>query len=97
MPLPTILADPEDLLDIRTGSNVTFTISAEGLRLTFAWQRTDNPLLTSNPRFVGADTGSLTVYSVRFSDAGMYLCWVSNGAGSVSSMEAVLTVGRSRV
>ena len=92
VPPPVITTHPESQMDVRQGSNITFSVDAEGLRLSFSWQRRDAPF-ASEQLVMGLDTRSLTIFQVEFEDAGLYACEVSNRAGSVLSRDAVLTVG----
>ena len=84
------MTEPRDVLNAEEGSSVTFSVNATGLRLQFLWQRANETLLTDDPRFVGVATSTLTIHSVRPEDAGLYVCVVSNSAGSVRSQGAIL-------
>ena len=90
---PSILMNPEDVIGIELGSNVTFSIMADGIRFAYQWKRgDDSPLPTNNSRFQGVTTRSLTILNVQLSDTGSYICVVSNAAGRVVSTEVMLTI-----
>jgi hypothetical protein len=91
---PVVVTQPTDVFDARAGSNVTFTVAAEGLNLTYLWQRADETLLNGDTRFVGVTTNTMTIQGIEFGDAGLYVCVISNGAGTVRSEGAMLTVSK---
>ena len=92
---PSILMNPEENIGITLGSNVTFSITVDGIRLAYQWKRGDDlPLLTNDSRFQGVTTRSLTILNVQLSDTGSYICVVSNTAGTVVSTEVMLTVSK---
>ena len=88
------MAEPRDALGVEPGSNVTFSVDATGLRLRFLWQRVDETLLTDHTKYVGVATNMLTILSIRPEDAGLYVCVVSNAAGSVRSQGAILMLSK---
>ena len=68
------------------GNGVTFTVVATGTGpLAYQWRRNDVPL-------TGATGSSLTLAKLAAGDAGAYTVVVSNAAGSVTSVAAILTV-----
>ena len=87
------MTQPVNSFDARRGSNVTFSVEATGLRLSYIWQHTDEVPLTGD-RFIGVDSSELTIKDVALGDAGLYVCVVSNGAGSVRSEGAMLTISK---
>ena len=90
---PSILTNPEENIGIEFGSSVTFSITADGIRLAYQWKRgDDSPLPTNNSRFQGVNTRSLTILNVQLSDAGSYICVVSNLAGRAVSTEVKITI-----
>lgn len=91
VPQPRIVTQPVDMFNVRRGSNVTFSVEAEGLRLKYLWQHADEFALIGD-KFVGVDTRELTIKDVNFGDAGLYVCVVSNAAGSVRSEGVMLSV-----
>ena len=88
-----IVSHPDNQLGVMTGSDVTFSVDAEGLRLSFSWQREDEDSpLTTDGRVIGTYTNTLTILDVKRDDAGLYACQVSNRAGRVWSDDAVLSI-----
>ena len=87
------MTQPVNAFDARRGSNVTFSVEATGLRLSYLWQHTDEVPLTGD-RFIGVDSSELTIKDVALGDAGLYVCMVSNGAGSVRSEGVMLTISK---
>lgn len=83
---PVILAHPQSQI-VMVGSNVTFSVSATGIGLTYQWQRNGTNL-------VGATTASLTVSNVTLADSGaVFACVVSADCPpTVTSSNAVLSV-----
>ena len=78
------------MLNVIPGNNAVFTVTASGLRLTYAWMQ-DGNALPSNSRFLTASE-TLTIWNVMPSDAGKYSCLVSNAAGNDTSDPARLTL-----
>ena len=91
---PVIIVHPESIFNISDKSMITLSLDAEGLRLSFSWQRTDGRPLTGTPRIEGASTSLLRIRDVEEGDAGGYVCEVSNAAGTVRSREATITVSK---
>ena len=88
---PTIITDPLDILSVIPGHNVTFSVTATGLKLVYTWEQGDGSTLPSDSRFVINDE-SLTIQNVMISDPNSYRCVVSNAAGSVTSSSANFTL-----
>ena len=83
--LPSITSQPQSAT-VPVGSNVTFTVSANGTApLSFQWQKDGFPL----PGETGA---SFTLNNIASNQSGDYTVVVSNAAGSVTSQVAKLTV-----
>ncbi len=78
--------------NVSVNSDVVFSIIAEGLRLSYAWQRVGGPLLISEARYEGEDTDTLTIRRAEMNDSGSYVCAVSNSAGTETSTAVLLTV-----
>jgi len=71
---------------VLTGATVTFTASEAGtLPITYQWQK-------NGINITGAIASSLTISSAKTSDTGSYTVIASNGAGSLTSNAATLTV-----
>ncbi len=82
---PVITSQPTNLA-VLPGSNATFTVSATGGELSYAWWFNGSPL-------GGAATNSvLTLTNVSTTNAGNYLVVVTNITGSATSSNALLTV-----
>jgi uncharacterized repeat protein (TIGR02543 family) len=83
--LPVISIQP-DSQSACAGQPVTFRASASGASpMTFKWTRNDSII-------AGAVDSLLTIAAVSQANAGAYSCLVSNNAGTVTSMPAVLKV-----
>jgi hypothetical protein len=89
VPLPVITRQPQSQT-VPTGSNVTFTVQAQGNALSYLWLVNGTPIPTA--------TGpSLVIANVQESDAAQYTVKVSNGttgAGQVTveSLPAILQI-----
>ena len=90
----TVLAVPVDLPVITTqpvggtvnaGTNVTLSVGATGFGLNYQWT-------LNNGYLFGATGPSLTLNSVGASHAGSYVVYITNPAGTVGSIPAVLNV-----
>jgi hypothetical protein len=74
------------------GTTATFSVGVAGTApFTFQWQR-NGANLVNGGNISGATTSNLTLTSVTASDAGSYTVVISNPAGSVTSVVAVLSV-----
>lgn len=67
------------------GQPVTFSITAEGEAIRYQWFHNGDAI-------PGATSSSYTIASVQASDSGQYFVVLTNGAGSVRSNSAKLTV-----
>jgi glucose/arabinose dehydrogenase len=85
-PLPVISEQPQDVT-VAVGEGASFAVSASGPGpFTFQWQRNGAPI-------AGATGPTFTLASTTLADDGaVFRCVVSNGAGSVTSAGATLTV-----
>ncbi|HEX8189993.1 MAG TPA: immunoglobulin domain-containing protein, partial [Pyrinomonadaceae bacterium] len=82
---PSISTQPASQT-VNAGSNVTFNVSAGGTApLSYQWQKDGSPV-------AGADAPTLSLSNVQAADAGAYTVTVTNGAGSLTSSPATLTV-----
>ncbi|MDR3457281.1 MAG: immunoglobulin domain-containing protein [Verrucomicrobiae bacterium] len=74
------------------GSNITFTVTADGSApLTFTWRKNGSPLANGG-NISGANTTTLALANVTMNDAGNYSVTVSNAVGGAVSSAASLTV-----
>ena len=88
---PAITSQPQSLAN-NIGSTANFSSTATGSApLGYQWQQNGVSLANSG-RVSGATTNTLTISNLQPADAGNYLLLVSNGAGTVTSTVAVLTV-----
>ena len=81
--LPTIMQQPSSLSVIQ-GASANFSVTATGVP-SYQWKK-------AGANISGATNASLTLSNVQLSDAASYTVTVTNAAGSVTSMPAVLTV-----
>lgn len=82
---PVITSQPANT-SVASGGSATFSVTATGGALAYRWQRDGEALQ-------GAASATLTLPAVTSADSGARLrVTVSNTAGSVDSVEAVLTV-----
>jgi len=86
---PSIIQQPQDQPK-SVGDNATFTIVVNGsLPITYQWQYQ----YLGNWITVGPNSASYTLTNVQLSQSGLqYRCVVTNGAGSITSAIATLTV-----
>jgi hypothetical protein len=83
---PPYVITPPQSQSIGAGSNVTFTVAADGsLPLAYQW-------LANGTNLPGATAASLTLTNVQAANAGPYSAVVANSYGSVTSDVAMLTV-----
>ena len=84
-----IITHPKDKT-VAHRSQVSFTCrSSVSSDVTFSWIHNGRSISGSSTT---GDTSILTITSVRYSDAGSYVCTVSSGSLSVMSNAATLTV-----
>ena len=89
-----IVREPENQLDVTPGSNATYSVHAEGMRLSYVWERSgEGGLREDDHSIIGRNTSVLTVLEVTLADVGTYRCVVSNNAGSARSTAAILSLG----
>jgi pectate lyase len=82
---PSIITQPVSQT-VTVGSAVNFTVLANGTApLSYQWLKDGLPV-------VGANTPTLSMANVQSTAAGSYALSVTNGAGSITSNSAVLTV-----
>jgi hypothetical protein len=82
---PSLSSQPQSQT-VSVGANVTFLVSASGTApLSYRWR-------FNGATIAGATSSSYTRNTVQTNDGGNYSVVVTNGAGSVTSSNAVLTV-----
>ena len=81
---PSITLQPLSVT-LNQGSNTTFSVTATGSSVSYQWKKAQ----TNIP---GATATTLSISNVQAADAGSYTVTVSNAAGSVTTVEAILTV-----
>ena len=85
---------PVDQINIVPGSDVSFSVTANGTApLSYQWQK-DGVDLTDGNGTTGATNATLTITGVMESDEGGYRCVVTNIAGMDTSNTTMLTVGK---
>ena len=88
---PLIVAQPVSQT-VDHGGNVTFTVTASGVDLSYQWEKDGKPLADyRNASGTGTDT--LKLVGVAQIDAGSYTVTVRGAGGSVTSAVATLEVG----
>ncbi len=92
IPCPVIFSQPQSLI-VTNGQSANFIVGASGTQpLYFQWLK-NGTNLTDGGNISGSTNNMLTLNPVTTSDAGNYWVVVSNSCGSVTSSNAVLTVG----
>jgi uncharacterized repeat protein (TIGR03803 family) len=82
---PQITLQPQSQ-NVLTGSNVTFTVTANGTApLSYQWQK-------NGTNIAGATTTTFTLTNVQLSDSGTYSVHVTNPVGATNSGNAALNV-----
>ncbi|MFO1449473.1 MAG: pectinesterase family protein [Opitutaceae bacterium] len=90
-PVPATITEQPAATTINAGQPATLTVSAYGSApLTYQWRRNGVPI-------PGATTATLTFAQTTPADGGDYTVVVANGAGTVTSSVAVLTVNSAPV
>ena len=90
---PFILLEPEDLF-LLPGDDASFRVGVTGGSLGYQWRLDGQDLADMEGEIGGSSTPNLTVYNVSDADLGLYSCFVSNLAASVSSRNATLGFGK---
>ena len=88
-----IVVDPVSVLNVIVGTTIMLSVEADGFNLTYLWQHTDGRSL-DNPRIEGTRSNRLRINEAEEEDAGGYVCEVTNAAGSVRSMVAVINISK---
>jgi hypothetical protein len=91
---PTITTQPS-AATVTAGATATFTVVASGTGMTYQWQR--NTVNISGATSASFTTPVTTVTGGSANNTDSYRCVVTNGAGSVTSNGAVLTVNAAGV
>jgi len=82
MPPPNITKNPTDS-SVCLGSPVSFAVTATGTGLTYQWKNAASNL--TGAHYKGATTNTLSIDTVKTTDAGTYTCVVTNAAGAIAS------------
>lgn len=88
--LPSITTNPIDL-SVDINNSATFSVTAEGESLNYQWRK-DGINLVDGDNISGSTTSLLTINSATDMDIGIYNVVVGNGAGEITSMDAILSV-----
>ena len=83
--------DPQNVFSVIPGHNVTFSVTAVGVRLTYTWQLGDGSPLPSDNRFITINE-TLIILDVMLTDSNSYRCVVTNAVGNVTSNSANFTL-----
>ena len=83
--VPRITTPPMDQESIIPGSDVSFTVVAEGGALSYQWSR-------DGIEIEGATQATLTLVGVTIEDEGTYSCFIYNRAGNTTTNDVSLTV-----
>ncbi len=84
--IPPTINTPPQSQTVEKGQNATFTVTANGTQpLLYQWRFNGGDL-------VGATSSSYTRFNAQTNDAGPYTVVVTNGAGSITSAPATLSV-----
>jgi hypothetical protein len=92
---PVVLSQPANVQDV-PGNNAVFAVASQDPNDAFQWE--ENPgtgfqPLSDGIKYAGTATSQLTVANIALSDNGnAYRCQISNGACTVQSQSALLTV-----
>jgi hypothetical protein len=90
--LPIYTTQPKDVT-AAAGGNVTFTVTASGVELTYQWQYCNPGSSTwRNSPAAGNKTATLTIPATTDRSGNKYRCVVTSGGESVTSDAATLTV-----
>ena len=82
---------PVSRQNVVPGTNIMFTVVANGSNLTYQWQRNGEGL-TDDTKYSGTTTATLTVVNVMQDDEGNFTCVVTDDVDNVTSNAAQLTV-----
>jgi gliding motility-associated-like protein len=90
--IPTISDQPSTNLDLCEGETLTLSVTASGTgELSYTW--TKGGVIVSNGGNVsGQGTSTLTISNTTLSDAGNYVCEISDDDGTTTSATSVVTV-----
>ena len=86
-----ITTQPVSQENISAGTNISFSVEAEGVNLSYQWRK-DETNLTDGGNISGATTNELSINSVTIDDAGNYDCVVTGDYGVETSDIAVLSI-----
>ena len=92
---PAITQQPASVTAI-LGNNATFTVTAQGTApLSYQWRRNGTPIpgaTNSDPPAFNLQRSTLNLPNVQPSDAGLYTVTITNTLGTITSLNASLTV-----
>ena len=77
------------------GSTAVFRVNATGGGLQFQWQK-NHIDLCEDARHCNTDTNTLSIAEVEKDDEGVYRCLVENDVGKEFSVDALLTISKSK-
>ncbi len=88
---PVITVQPNTPNTLYVGRNLQLSVSAVGLGLNYQWRKDGTPI-SDGGNVYGTQTNTLTITNLVAGNTGNYDVVISNGAGSVTSSNASLTV-----
>jgi hypothetical protein len=90
--LPSLSNPVEDVTNF-IGNNQSFSVSPGGTPpFTYQWYFGNTQLVDDGVKYSGSTNSSLYITNIQLSDSGNYYLTVSNQAGGISNLVAVLTV-----
>ncbi|MSR63937.1 MAG: hypothetical protein EXS08_16045 [Planctomycetes bacterium] len=91
--VPTINVQPSPgNQTVAPGSDVTYTVVASGLNLTYQWKHKPSTPFAPYVNINGANAPTLLLEAVTTADGGTYRCAVSNDCGTVQTIQLKLLV-----
>ncbi len=94
MTFPVSVVNQPQNATVSAGQTAAFSVIATGSNLIYQWFGPDGQALTdSDGEIEGSRTSTVQIFNVEPDNAGEYSVQVSNAAGSVTSEEAVLSIG----
>lgn len=87
----TAVTQPPANATVCPGTNTSFSVTAVGGSLAYQWQK-DGEDITDNGHYSGTQSATLGITGVTADDVAVYRCIVTGTCGTVTSLEADLTL-----